>query len=205
MEYNRAKFEKLWREYEDEFWKETNKNLNNFLNHITNIKKDKNCNPNNNAPKSIKGDYDLSIHGNKVVLVDNKDGTTVEAKCHPDDNFDIGFGIKEAFKKLNEKRGALRKQKDEEEKKIKVGDWVEVVKDNCYGAYLSWVYENLNFIHVREFAYQESPDVGTKARVVKIAPHNSNLPYLLYAIETKDNKVYIVEEGWIKKVANPYA
>ena len=50
--------------------------------------------PNNNAPKTIKGDYDLSIHGNKIVLVDNADGTTVESKCHPDDNFDIGDGIK---------------------------------------------------------------------------------------------------------------
>jgi len=82
--------------------------------------------PNNNAPKSIKGDYDLSIHGNKIVLVDNADGTTVEAKCHPDDDFDIGAGIKEAFKKLNEKREEIRKQKEEEEKKIKIGDWVEI-------------------------------------------------------------------------------
>ena len=101
MEYNRTKFEKLWREYEDEFWKEIDKNLNNFLNHITNVKKDKNCNPNNSAPKSIKGDYDLSIHGNKIVLVDNVDDTTVEARCHPDDDFDVGIGIKEAFKKLS--------------------------------------------------------------------------------------------------------
>lgn len=82
--------------------------------------------PNNNAPKSIKGDYDLSIHGNKIVLVDSVDGTTVEAKCHPDDDFDIGFGIREAFRKLNEKHEEIRKQKEEEEKKIKVGDWVEI-------------------------------------------------------------------------------
>lgn len=169
-----------------------------ILNEIIGAKK-----PNNNAPKSIKGDYDLSIHGNKIVLVDNVDGTTVEAKCHPDDDFDVGVGIKEAFKKLNKKREEIRKQKEEEEKKIKVGDWVEIVENDCYDEYLSWVYANLNFAHVKKFAYQESPDVGTRARVVKIAPHNSNFPYLLYAIETKDNKVYIVEEGWIKKVAKP--
>lgn len=126
MEYNRTKFEKLWREYEDEFWKEIDKNLNNFLNHITNVKKDKNCNPNNSAPKSIKGDYDLSIHGNKIVLVDNVDDTTVEARCHPDDDFDVGIGIKEAFKKLNEKRKEIKKQQ-EEENEIKIGDLVEVV------------------------------------------------------------------------------
>ena len=80
-----------------------------ILNEIIGAKK-----PNNNAPKSVKGDYDLSIHGNKIVLVDNADGTIVEAKCHPDDDFDIGAGIKEAFKKLNEKREEIRKQKEEE-------------------------------------------------------------------------------------------
>ena len=68
---------------------------------VRDVKKPK---ANNNAPKSIKGDYDVSIHDNKIILVDKKDGTTVEAKCHPNDNFDIGDGIKEAFKKMNEKR-----------------------------------------------------------------------------------------------------
>lgn len=159
--------------------------------------------PNNNAPKAIKGDYDLSIHGNKIVLVDNTDGTTVEAKCHPDDDFDIGDGIKEAFKKLNEKREEIRKQKEEEEKKIGVGDWVEVVEDDCYDTYLSWVYKYLKFVHVKEFAYEEVPNIGTKARVIRIAPHNNDSSIVLYAIETKDNKVYIVEEDWIKKVAKP--
>lgn len=173
----------------------TKNDLSNF--HIT-FKK-----PNHNAPKSIKGDYDLSIHGNKIVLVDNVDGTTVEAKCHPDDNFDIGEGIKEAFKKLNEKREEIRKQKEEEEKKIKVGDWVEVVEDDCYDTYLSWVYKYLKFVHVKEFAYEEVPNIGAKARVIRIAPHNNDSSIVLYAIETKHNKVYIVEENWIKKVAKP--
>lgn len=91
------------------------------------IKNGKDNKISNNAPKSIKGDYDLSIHGNKIVLVDNVDGTTVEAKCHPDDDFDIGVGIREAFKKLNEKREEIRKEKEEEEKRIKVGDWVQVI------------------------------------------------------------------------------
>lgn len=171
----------------------TKKDLSNFC--IT-LKK-----PNNNVPKSIKGNYGLSIHGNKIVLVDNANGTTVEAKCHPDDDFDVGAGIKEAFKKLNEKREEIRKQKEEEEKKIKVGDWVEVIEEDCYDTYLSWVYKYLKFVHVKEFAYEEVPNIGTKARVIRIAPHNNDSSIVLYAIETKDNKVYIVEEGWIKKVA----
>lgn len=107
----------------------------------------------NKAPKSIKGDYDLSIHGNKIVLVDNKDGTTVEAKCSPEDNFDIGEGIKETFKKLNEKREELRKQREEEEKKIKVGDWVEVAFPGYnYSWYWEWM-PNDKFNMVKNFEY----------------------------------------------------
>ena len=41
----------------------------------------------NKAPKFIKGDYDLSIHGNKIVLVDNSNGTTIEKYCKNCNNF----------------------------------------------------------------------------------------------------------------------
>ena len=81
----------------------------------------------NDAPKSIKGDYRIYIHGNEVTLVDEKNNITIKSKCHPDDEFDIGVGIKEAFKKLNKKREEIRKQKEEEENKIRVGNWVKVV------------------------------------------------------------------------------
>lgn len=205
MEYNRTKFEKLWREYEDEFWKETNKNLSNFLNHITNVKKDKNCNPNNNAPKSIKGDYDLSIHGNKIVLVDNKDGTTVEAKCHPDDDFDIGVGIKEAFKKLNEKREELRKQKEDEEKKIKVGDWVEVVDyEISYPVYSTFFSKNNLEDLGRNFRYGCYLNNGDKLQVVHIEGDR-------FVLKRKEkiggygfqDCVYLMGITGLKKVAKP--
>ena len=120
-----------------------------ILNEIIGAKKS-----NNNAPKSIKGNYYLSIHGNKIILVDNADGTTVEAKCHPDDEFDIGAGVKEAFKKLNEKREELRKQKEEEEKKIKVGDWVEVINYlKSYDTYPEWLYDKVDFETVKNYVY----------------------------------------------------
>lgn len=125
--------------------------------------------PNNNAPKSIKGDYDLSIHGNKIVLVDNADGTTVEAKCHPDDEFDFGVGIKEAFKKMNEKREELRKQKEEEEKKIKVGDWVEITNwEVSYPIYSGFFSEhNLEDLG-RKFRYGCYLNNGDKLQVSHI-------------------------------------
>lgn len=163
--------------------------------------------PNNNAPKSIKGDYDLSIHGNKIVLVDNADGTTVEAKCHPDDDFDIGAGIKEAFKKLNEKREEIRKQKEEEEKKIKVGDWVEVV-DWMYGysKYAEWLYDKVEFNYVRLFNYGNLTSNGMRGEVIAIGPYKKDSPSndtKLVAICNRDNKVYILDEKGLKKVAKP--
>lgn len=124
---------------------------------------------NNNAPKSIKGDYELYIHGNKIVLVDKKDGITVEAKCHPDDNFDIGDGIKEAFKKMNEKREEVRKAKEEEEKKIRVGDWVEVVNNgaSCSTKDQFFMKNNL-FNYAARFRYGVSPNEGTRGKVLFI-------------------------------------
>lgn len=153
--------------------------------------------PNNNVPKNIKGDYDLSIHGNKIVLVDNKDGTTVEAKCHPDDNFDIGTGIDEAFKKLNEKRKA-----DEEARKaIKVGDMVKVVDNGqSYTTYTNWCYQNLPFNLVKQYAYHVTPYMGTLGKVVCIAPHLDNNGVKVVAIQDNKNRIYLIKESGLKKV-----
>lgn len=172
--------------------------------------------PNNNAPKSIKGDYDLSIHGNKVVLVDNTDGTTVEAKCHPDDDFDIGAGIKEAFKKLNEKREEIRKQKEEEEKKIKVGDWVEVVNssDGSYPGCTSFFNNPETQKYAPYFRFGVVPVNGTVGKVVYVGDTNF---YLIqeekspcygekeFSRLTYSKGIYLVSDKGIKKVAKPRA
>ena len=148
--------------------------------------------PNNNAPKNIKGDYDLSIHGNKIVLVDNKDGTTVEAKCHPDDNFDISTGISEAFKKLNEKRDS--------EKKIEVGDKVEVIDNRLsYSTYVDWCYKNLRFEKVRNYRYGAPVLNHERGTVIAIAPHLNNGKNIV-AIESQLGYIYLIEEAGLKKV-----
>lgn len=162
--------------------------------------------PNNNAPKSVKGDYTLSIHGNKIVLVDSKDGATVEAKCHPDDEFDIKAGIEEAFKKLNEKREELRKQKEEEEKRIKVGDWVEVVNwGMTYDTYPDWLYTRVDFENVKVYDYNNCCKNGTKGKVIAVGNHDDEhrKDRTLVAFRTKNNKVYIVEDQGLRKVAKP--
>lgn len=160
--------------------------------------------PNNNAPKTIKGDYDLLIHGNKIVLVDRNEGTTVEAKCSPQDNFDVGEGVKEAFKKMNEKREEIRKAKEEEDKKIKVGDWVEVV--NCGEAYITypeWLYDKVDFEYIRRYCYSYCPSNGEIGRVVAVGTHEFDGEKILVAFETKYKNIYIVNQKGLKKVAKP--
>lgn len=160
---------------------------------------------NHKAPKSIKGDYDLSIHGNKIVLVDNVDGTTVEAKCHPDDEFDIGVGVKEAFKKLNTKREEIRKQKEEEDKKIKVGDWVEITNwKKSYPIYSRFFSEhNLEDLG-RNFRYGCYLNNGDKLQVAHIERDRFVLSRKekIGAYGPQDC-VYLMDIHSLKKVAKP--
>ena len=172
---------------------------------------------NNNAPKSIKGDYDLSIHGNKIVLVDNIDGTTAEAKCHPDDNFDIGIGIKEAFKKLNDKREEIRKAKEEKDKKIKVGDWVKVVNSGggSYPGRTSFFDNPETQKYASHFRFGVVPENGTMGKVVYA--DDTNFYYLIQEEEspcygekgfsrlTYSKGIYLVSDRGIEKVAKPRA
>ena len=162
--------------------------------------------PNHKAPKSVKGDYDLSIHGNKIVLVDNADGTTVEAKCHPDDDFDIGAGIKEAFKKLNEKREEIRKQEEEE---IKVGNWVEVVNSGAsYTTHTDFfVRNNIPIQYCVSYCYGSSLDNGDVGKVLFIAEDKAVIQSTITDCcdFTFDDAIYLVGLSGLKKVAKPHA
>ena len=165
---------------------------------------------NNNAPKSIKGDYDVSIHGNKIVLVDKKDGTTIEAKCHPDDNFDIGDGIKEAFKKMNEKREEIRR---EEDKKIKVGDWVEVVKPGEAYTTIVNLFEKYGIrAYAPYFRYGVVPAKGVKGKVIFVDKYNRAVIEVVkdmaygdeeYGKSSVDKGVYVVGIDGLRKVKKP--
>ena len=133
----------------------------------------------------------------------NVDGTTVEAKCHPDDNFDIGVGIKEAFKKLNVKREEIRKQKEEEEKKIKVGDWVEVVDYlETYGSYPEWLYDKVDFKTLKNYAYGYYALNGLIGEVIAVGTHGANKDKKLIGFDSRGN-VYIIGIEGVKKVAKP--
>lgn len=155
------------------------------------------------APKEIKGDYDLSIHGNKIVLVDNNDGTTVEAKCHPDDDFDIGAGIKEAFRKLNVKREEYRKQKEEEDKKIKVGDWVEVLWDDIFIPYEEKFFEeNHLMLYAPRYCYGYIPEQMVTGKVLFMNKYK----ILIEGFdEYGNNPIYLIDNDCskLKKVSKP--
>lgn len=161
-------------------------------------KENKTTKPNNNAPKSIKGDYDLSIHGNTIVLVDNKDGTTVETRCHPDDEFDIGVGINEAFKKLNQKR-------EEENEKIKVGDWVEITNWKLSYPIYSRFFSEHNLEDLgRNFRYGCYLNNGDKLQVAHIEGDRFVLSRKekigAYGLQ---NCVYLMDIHSVKKVVKP--
>lgn len=172
------------------------KRMNEAINRLLTPKK-----PNNSAPKSIKGDYDLSIHGNKIVLVDNIEGTSVETKCSPEDNFDIGEGIKEAFKKLNAKREEIRKEKDEKE--IKIGDYVQVINNGqSYTTYPEWLYNKVDYQYVKNYDYGYMPSNGLIGRVIAIGNHEKDKSRKMIGLKV-DDCVYIINIEGVKKVKAP--
>lgn len=175
--------------------------------------------PNHKAPKSIRGEYDLSIHGNKIVLVDNVDGTTVEAKCHPDDDFDIGTGIEEAFKRMNHKREEIRRVKEEEEKKIKVRDWVKIVDNGATCAQTVNFFKDNNLLScAARFRYGVIPFNGTKGKVIFIE-RQDDWQESIIAVEVSKEKycgsrefsdlncydgIYLIKAYGLRKEAKPY-
>lgn len=78
----------------------------------------------NLAPKWLEGDYGLHIEGNRMVMT-SKVGDEVEARCHPNDSWNLQVGIDE----LNRRMSEAKKPKE-----IKVGDKVNVICEYWYDA-----------------------------------------------------------------------
>ena len=76
----------------------------------------------NLAPKWLEGDYNLHIGGNRMVLT-SKDGKTVEARCHPEDDWRLQIGIDELKERMTEEK---------KPREIKVGDRVKFVFIDFY-------------------------------------------------------------------------
>ena len=149
----------------------------------------------NLAPKGLEGDYKLTVDGNKVIVTSMKDHQTAMARCHPDDYFDIGEGINEAFEKLNG---------------IHVGDKVEILDNgDCYNTYSEWVYNNVHGAEKCQYAYGDYPTNGQNGIVRAINAHSNRCSSVtLYYVQIPasdiddiyDGKCYLVNERGIKKV-----
>ena len=83
----------------------------------------------NLAPKWLEGDYDLHIEGNNMVMTsklkvnEGKNAVSVEARCHPDDDWRLQVGLDE----LKDRMAEAKKPRE-----IKVGDKVKFVFTDFY-------------------------------------------------------------------------
>lgn len=138
----------------------------------------------NKAPKELEGEYILTIKDNTITLLDSKSNKYV-ARCHPEDNFSISEGIKEAFKKK------------EQDNVIKIGDIVKVTNnsesltrlDNFFNKYKLERYAT-------KYRYGTYPCNETVGKVVEIVYVDK---IVVVVIETVDGN-YVINEKGLKKV-----
>ena len=103
------------------------------------LKRPQNPKPNNTAPKAIEGQYDLIIKDKNIVLLNKSNGIEVTVKCHPDDAFDIGEGMKVAFDKYKEQIANAKSKKAKVRRKLYVGNLV-MIKKNI------WVFDEDQYV-----------------------------------------------------------
>ena len=146
----------------------------------------------NKAPKILEGGYYLTIHDNEIILYSDRDGTTTIAKCHPDDKFNLTYGLDVVF-------GQMIAKKQGKDKEIKVGDEVEIVDSGkMYIIYPEWLCKNCDFGFVKSYAYGSSGYKGLRGKVIAIAPHGT-MNRVLAAIYSHGS-TYLIDVKGLKKV-----
>lgn len=148
----------------------------------------------NKAPEILEGSYNLYIHGNEINLYDYATGEITTAKCHPDDKFNLKYGLDVVF-------GQMIAKKQGKDKEIKVGDEVEIVyTSKMYTTYPEWLCKHCDFGFVKSYAYDcgSSRYKGLKGKVVAIAPHG-RLDVTLAAIYSHGS-TYLIDVKGLKKV-----
>ena len=141
----------------------------------------------NKAPKELEGKYTLTIKNNTITLVDNK-GNKYVAKCHPEDNFSISEGIKEAFKKK------------EQDNAIKIGDTVKVINNSESLTRLDRFFDKYNLgRYASKYRYGTYPYNETVGKVVGIVKLDK---VTIVVIETVNGNYVINEKGLRKVVLN---
>lgn len=87
-----------------------------------------------------------------------------------------------------------------EEKKIKVGDWVEVVNYlKSYDTYPEWLYDKVDFETVKNYVYGCYAPNGLIGKVVAIGTHDKDKSKKMIGFNSGGN-VYIIGIEGVKKV-----
>ncbi len=105
----------------------------------------------------------------------------------------------EMFRKVGEDFKAPLKPYDE----IKIGDEVEIVNPGkCYTTYPKWVAQNIEDKEtIAKYAYEFTPSVGTRGKVLKIAEHGMwDDGLLVYINDVTSNKCYLIGIKGVKKI-----
>ena len=146
----------------------------------------------NKAPKILEGGYYLTIHDNEIILYSDRDGTTTIAKCHPDDKFNLKYGLDVVF-------GQMIAKKQGKDKEIKAGDEVEIVDTGkMYTTYPEWLCRNCDFEFVKSYAYKNIGYKGLRGTVIAVAPHGT-ANRVLAAIYSHGS-TYLIDVEGLKKV-----
>ena len=120
--------------------------------------------PNPDAPKDVEGSYALTVNGRTTTLSDGKDKVSVT--CHVDDNFDVGEGVRQCFEKM----------KKEREKKIQIGDMVEIINSgDSYSQYAKYFNNEGMSEYAPYFRYGVVPKEGVKGKVLHIDKYDHAL------------------------------
>lgn len=121
------------------------------------------------APEWMEGEYTLKVHGRKITIerLSPDDGvpTKSHATCHKNDQFDIGEGAKVALDRLKEKK---------EEKKLEIGDRVEIV--NAGDSYQSL--RDVDSKFATRYRYGCTPYNGDRGRIVGWRDSNVRMAYV---------------------------
>lgn len=80
--------------------------------------------------KSKKEGFDVKVEGNKVIVTLG-DGRTGEARCHPDDKFDILEGVKVALADIESKTERFSDKEIKILQYLKAVGCDKVVKEQC--------------------------------------------------------------------------
>ena len=138
----------------------------------------------NKVSKELEGEYILTIKDNAITLVDSK-GNKYVAKCHPEDNFSISEGIKEAFKKK------------EQDNAIKIGDTVEVINNSESFTKLDRFFDRHNLErYASKYRYGTYPCNKAIGKVVGIVKVDK---VAIVVIETVNGN-YVINEKGLKRV-----